>query len=292
MNELMIFEGKQGVEVFEFDGKVLFNPYHVGECLELSKSAVQNHMANMNDNQKVKLTNSALRDKGCRKFNNFGETFLTKPGVYKLILRSRAPKAEKFQNWICDEVLPALNHTGQYSIANVSQTFQIRTKAQQEENRENIEALLEHKLYHGSHSAFNEAFSRRQVNARTLLEDGVDLIHETKTENGFLNARHPDLIPIYEDIRRYVTVCCDLDDTNLSEFLTKKQVNARIDKMLDSYLLYTTLETPGIKTTRRISLFREYIIQHFCTHIFRTTWNVHIKPKENHCELAQNKALE
>lgn len=34
MNDLMIFEEHE-VEVFEFEGQVLFNPYHVGECLEL-----------------------------------------------------------------------------------------------------------------------------------------------------------------------------------------------------------------------------------------------------------------
>ncbi len=30
---LMIFENKQ-VEVFEWKGQVLFNPYHCGECLD------------------------------------------------------------------------------------------------------------------------------------------------------------------------------------------------------------------------------------------------------------------
>lgn len=31
MQNLMIFEGHD-VEVFELNGQVLFNPYHVGEC--------------------------------------------------------------------------------------------------------------------------------------------------------------------------------------------------------------------------------------------------------------------
>ena len=33
-SDLMIFEGHE-VEVFDLNGEVLFNPYHVGECLEL-----------------------------------------------------------------------------------------------------------------------------------------------------------------------------------------------------------------------------------------------------------------
>ena len=39
MNNLMIFEDLE-VEVFELDGEVLFNPYHVGRCLELGNEAV------------------------------------------------------------------------------------------------------------------------------------------------------------------------------------------------------------------------------------------------------------
>ena len=38
MQNLMIFEG-HNVEVFELNGQVLFNPYHVGTCLELGDSA-------------------------------------------------------------------------------------------------------------------------------------------------------------------------------------------------------------------------------------------------------------
>lgn len=38
-------------------------------------------------------------------------------GLYKLVMKSRKPCAEKFQDWICEEVLPSIRKTGQYSIA-------------------------------------------------------------------------------------------------------------------------------------------------------------------------------
>lgn len=88
MNSLMIFEGKQ-VEVFEFEGKVLFNPYHVGECLDLGESAVRMAIKKMNQNQVVKLKNPDVKDIDIRKLNNAGENFLTESGVYKLIFKSR-----------------------------------------------------------------------------------------------------------------------------------------------------------------------------------------------------------
>ena len=61
MNDLMIFEGHE-VEVFELAGQVLFNPYHVGNCLELSESAVRNYLARMNKKQAVTLKNSDVRN--------------------------------------------------------------------------------------------------------------------------------------------------------------------------------------------------------------------------------------
>ena len=108
-----IFENKE-VEVFEFEGKVLFNPRHVGECLNLTDSAVRKSIANMNNKQVVKLKNLDVKDVPIRKLNNAGENFLTESGVYKLIFKSDKKEAEKFQDWVTDEVLPEIRKTGGY----------------------------------------------------------------------------------------------------------------------------------------------------------------------------------
>lgn len=49
-----------------------------------------------------------------RKLNNAGENFLTESGVYKLIFRSHKPEAERFSDWVTDEVLPSIRKTGSY----------------------------------------------------------------------------------------------------------------------------------------------------------------------------------
>ena len=112
-NEMMVFEGRK-VEVFEFDGKVLFNPKHVAECLDIAD--VNSSIRDMSDKQVVKLTNSNMHSMHFRKLHNTGENFLTESGVYKLIFKSRKPEAEKFQDWITDEVLPSIRKTGSYSV--------------------------------------------------------------------------------------------------------------------------------------------------------------------------------
>lgn len=113
MNDLMIFEGHE-VEVFELNGQALFNPYHVGECLELGESAVRMAIQKMNGKQAVKVKNSDVKDIDFRKLNNAGENFLTESGVYKLVFKSHKPNAEAFTDWIADEVLPAIRRTGTY----------------------------------------------------------------------------------------------------------------------------------------------------------------------------------
>src|SRR5262249_11188522 len=41
---------------------------------------------------------------------------VNEPGLYRLILRSNKPDAEKFQDWICREVLPSIRKTGRFSV--------------------------------------------------------------------------------------------------------------------------------------------------------------------------------
>ncbi|KPI49951.1 hypothetical protein KW95_10865 [Clostridioides difficile] len=113
-NNLMMFEGKE-VEVFEFEGEILFNPYHCGNCLGISNEGVRKAVTRMNKNQVIKLTNSIVTDSHFRKLHNTGENFLTESGVYKLIFKSRKEEAEKFQDWVTDEVLPSIRKTGTYS---------------------------------------------------------------------------------------------------------------------------------------------------------------------------------
>lgn len=108
-----IFDNKQ-IDVITFNSSVLFNPYQVGSCLDLTPDGVRKAMTRMNKNQVVKLTNSDVTDCPIRKLNNAGENFLTESGVYKLIFKSHKPDAEKFQDWITDEVLPQVRKTGGY----------------------------------------------------------------------------------------------------------------------------------------------------------------------------------
>lgn len=127
MDNLMIFEGHK-VEVFEFNGQVLFNKNHVGECLGIKN--VNDNIRTMNKKQVVKLTNSVIGNADIRKLNNAGENFLTESGVYKLIFKSKKENAERFQDWVTDEVLPSIRKTGSYQQKALTPIEQLRLQNQ------------------------------------------------------------------------------------------------------------------------------------------------------------------
>lgn len=129
MNNLMKFENND-VEVFEFNGKVLFNPYHVGKCLELADSTVRRAIQGMNKNQVVKLTKSIVHNVNNLVIPTAGKNFLTESGVYKLIFKSRKKEAEKFCDWVTDEVLPSIRKTGKYENKNnIQEPYKLQRKA-------------------------------------------------------------------------------------------------------------------------------------------------------------------
>jgi len=74
MQNLMVFEGHD-VEVFELNGQVLFNPYHVAEILDIKN--VRDNIARMNAKQVVKLTNSKVGKTDFRKLHNTGENSMS-----------------------------------------------------------------------------------------------------------------------------------------------------------------------------------------------------------------------
>lgn len=190
---LMIFE-KQEVEIFEFNGQVLFNPYHVGRCLELTESAVRNYLAEMNDKQVIVLKNSDVRYMDFRKLNNRGESFLTEKGVFRLAFKSRKPEAERFQDWVTDEVLPSIRKHGIYATDNVIDKIlnnpdfgiELLTKLKEERQArvlaENKNAMLMHsqKTYTATEIAKELGFKSAVALNKDLCDKGIQYkVNET-----------------------------------------------------------------------------------------------------------------
>ncbi|MEE7152835.1 Bro-N domain-containing protein [Escherichia coli O2:H6] len=63
----------------------------------------------------IKLNYSKSRELGLGD-NPCGIQLVGQADVFRLIMRSSLPSAERLQDWICEEVLPALMETGTYSL--------------------------------------------------------------------------------------------------------------------------------------------------------------------------------
>lgn len=199
MNNLMVFEN-HNVEVFEWNGQAVFNPYHVAECLDITD--VKSSIRNFNEKQVIKLTNSKMHNMHFRKLHNTGENFLTESGVYKLIFKSKKKEAEKFQDWVTDEVLPQIRKHGMYAkdelLNNPDLLIQVATQLKKEREEKK---LLQEKIQEDKPKVlFAEAVSASHTSilvgelAKILKQNGVDIgqkrFFEWLRRNGYLIKRH------------------------------------------------------------------------------------------------------
>lgn len=107
MNELQIFNSEEfgDIRTAEIDGKPYFVGTDVAKALGYAKpnNAVSTHCR------------STLKRGIATKQGNMSEMVLIPEGdLYRLIMKSKLPSAEKFEAWVMDEVLPAIRKTGSY----------------------------------------------------------------------------------------------------------------------------------------------------------------------------------
>jgi anti-repressor protein len=90
------------------DGQPWFVAKDVCEVLELSnhKDAISRLAESMKSVVGIADPHGRTQD----------TTVISEAGVYKLVFTSRKPEAEKFTDWIAQEVLPQIRQTGSYSI--------------------------------------------------------------------------------------------------------------------------------------------------------------------------------
>lgn len=106
MNELQIFNSEEFGEVrtIEIDGKPYFVGTDVAKALGYNnpRDAVSRHCKGV-----VKHDTPTSSGVQLMSYINEGD-------LYRLIMKSKLPSAEKFESWVMDEVLPTIRKTGSY----------------------------------------------------------------------------------------------------------------------------------------------------------------------------------
>ena len=109
------------VRAIEIDGTLWFVAVDVCRALGLSDDrGMHMHLKKLDSDQvrfvlRSDVTPTAdLTSIAVRNYPNRGASCITEAGVYALIFRSDKPLARRFQNWVCREVLPAIEKDGGY----------------------------------------------------------------------------------------------------------------------------------------------------------------------------------
>ncbi|PTF40658.1 phage antirepressor [Staphylococcus chromogenes] len=113
MQELQVFQNSQfgNLEILIIEGKEWFPAIKVAELLGYTnpRKAIRDHAK-----EKGVTIRSVLSNGG-----NQNKKFIDEGNLYRLISRSKLPQAEQFEEWVFDEVLPAIRKHGIYATDNV-----------------------------------------------------------------------------------------------------------------------------------------------------------------------------
>ena len=106
MNELQIFNSGEFGEIrtIEIDGKQYFVGTDVAKALGYSnpRKAILDHCKGVT--KRDTPTSSGIQSM----------SYINEGDLYRLIMKSKLPSAEKFESWVMDEVLPTIRKTGSY----------------------------------------------------------------------------------------------------------------------------------------------------------------------------------
>lgn len=75
------------------------------------QKAVRDHVR-----EKYRKTRSELGVNGLFTHNEATQVYINEPGMYQLLVRSKQPFAEQFQDWLYEEVLPSIRKRGSYIL--------------------------------------------------------------------------------------------------------------------------------------------------------------------------------
>lgn len=121
-NQLQIFNNTEFGQVRTIvDGdKILFCASDVAKALGYSNTskAINDHCKGIT--KRYIGVETGKKSDGSIVTQEVQVNFIPEGDIYRLIIRSKLPTAEKFESWVFDEVLPSIRKTGSYSLKEVS----------------------------------------------------------------------------------------------------------------------------------------------------------------------------
>lgn len=193
MNELQIFENSEfgTVRTVQFEGKTYFVANDVAKALGYKRpaDAVTAHC-------KGSVKRRYLTDGGEQELK-----LIPEGDIYRLVIKSQLPSAEKFESWVFDEVLPSIRKHGVYAVDELLNDPDLAIKAftALKEEKERNKALQADNDRMRPKEVFADAVATSHTSiligdlAKLLKQNGVDIgqkrLFAWMRENGYLIKR-------------------------------------------------------------------------------------------------------
>ena len=107
-SQIFQFQAAQSVRVETVNGEAFFCLKDVAEILDIQNGKTERFNLKENGIAKIRMVSGG---------QNRELTFINEPNLYRVIFRSRKAEAVQFQDWIFEEVIPAIRKTGGYQIS-------------------------------------------------------------------------------------------------------------------------------------------------------------------------------
>ena len=97
---------------------------------------------------------------------------ITEAGLYKIIMRSNKPIAQKFQEVVCEDILPSIRKTGEFKLQQILEDKERTLQIKEEEKN-----LLEEKLIENNNLLKKETLIRKNLKAKyeCFLDRRIDI---------------------------------------------------------------------------------------------------------------------
>lgn len=232
MNQLQVFDFKNNeVRTLNNNEEVWFSLSDVCKILDIKNPS--------DAKSRLKKDGVATTEVIDRLGRTQNATFINEPNLYKVIFQSRKEEAEKFQDWVYEDVLPQIRKTGKYEEPkSPMEMLELQFKALKEtsERVETVEKDVTYLKEEVKLEAGEYSYISRQVN-RTVAN----------TINAFALANTKEVrSALYKDINHGVN---DVAGIKTRTQLRQKHFNIVID-----FINQWTPSTATLMKTRQITL--------------------------------------
>lgn len=239
-NELEVFENKEfgTVRTLSEGGNVLFCASDVAKALGYvnPSKAVGDHCPHITKREVGVQTGK--RADGSIVTQTVNASFIPEGDVYRLIVRSKLPSAEKFEKWVFDDVLPTIRKHGAYMT---------------QETLEN--AILNPDYLLKIVTALKEETDKRKILERENSEQKQLIVEmEPKATYCDMVLKSKDLIPVTQIAKDY-----GMSATSFNKLLHNLKIQYRSG---DSWVLYQKYANMGYTKSSTYSVGGEKSVIH------------------------------